>query len=351
MIKIQEHLDRVDVETYIETLANGHWVQLNPKKLNGRYKAVSLVEKCKKYYSQTNTLEYLKTYANSDKDTSKRHRRFFMLLKRDQFKFLRRLIISKPEDFENLKSEIFKILLPDDLFTKNGKEISQTPFGKLLTTFFFNYTSFRDSSYCTDLFNQLGFSNASCPYCNDYKVEIVEKNNTKKTAYFDLDHFYPKSQNPFFALSFYNLIPSCKFCNSTEKGNISFSINSHIHPYYKSFDDFYQFKIPLVVNIGDRIKEILIEPKTKDKFNNIIDFNLINRYKNRLSDVEKVVNHYLNNYKRLNSQRELELFKDFFIHGKNLPILKNSILKHDNGKLYRDILLKLDEKNNILEII
>lgn len=352
MIKIQEHLDRFDADSYIENLAKKHWIELNPRYADNRgYKSVSLIEKCKKYYSEASTSTYIKKYANDDKTTSKRHKDFYLLLKKDRFKFLKSLITSKPDRFELFKTEILKILKPTDLYTINGKEIKQTSFGKLLTNSLFNYTSFRDSRYCTNLFDKLGFSNASCPYCNDRKVEIIKRNNFRNTAYFDLDHFYPKSQNPFFALSFYNLIPSCKFCNSTEKGNIAFNINTHIHPYYQSFDDFYEFKIPLIVNIGDPIKAIQIEPRTINRFDNLKDFNLINRYHNRLNDVEQVVRHYLNNYKKLNSPYEEKLFIDFFIDGKNVPLTKNSILKHNKGKLYRDILLKLDEKNKILGIL
>lgn len=46
-----------------------------------------------------------------------------------------------------------------------------------------------------------------CPYCSEENIEPTD--NTKK----QIDHFLPKRQYPFFALSFYNLIPSCGTCN------------------------------------------------------------------------------------------------------------------------------------------
>lgn len=50
-----------------------------------------------------------------------------------------------------------------------------------------------------------------CPYCSEEVIEPTD--NTKK----QIDHFLPKRKYPFFALSYYNLIPSCDTCN--EVGN------------------------------------------------------------------------------------------------------------------------------------
>ena len=53
----------------------------------------------------------------------------------------------------------------------------------------------------------------------------------------EFDHFYPQSRYPYLSLSFYNLIPSCKSCNSTIKGFRAMDIDSHIHPYLGGFED------------------------------------------------------------------------------------------------------------------
>lgn len=47
-----------------------------------------------------------------------------------------------------------------------------------------------------------------CPYCN-----ISYTYNRGNTVTAQLDHFFPKSEYPIFALCFYNLIPSCPSCN------------------------------------------------------------------------------------------------------------------------------------------
>lgn len=52
-----------------------------------------------------------------------------------------------------------------------------------------------------------------CPYCNrDY---INERNNKYPGGH--LDHFFPRSKYPFFAICLYNLVPSCAICNTKKK--------------------------------------------------------------------------------------------------------------------------------------
>ena len=58
-----------------------------------------------------------------------------------------------------------------------------------------------------------------CPYCNRVFVENIEfkKGGSLKGQ---LDHFYPKDKYPYLAISRYNLVPCCPFCNGSScKGN------------------------------------------------------------------------------------------------------------------------------------
>lgn len=60
-----------------------------------------------------------------------------------------------------------------------------------------------------------------CPYCNRNYVDSFYSNNLVFHAGFDIDHFFPKTDYPMFAVSFYNLIPVCPSCNrykGTHKG-------------------------------------------------------------------------------------------------------------------------------------
>lgn len=84
-----------------------------------------------------------------------------------------------------------------------------------------------------------------CPYCNrQYITPIYSRKNTNKPGHFlraDLDHFYPKGKYPYLSMSLYNLVPSCKFCNSSLKGIKEFDFND-VNPYEDSFGDHFDFK-------------------------------------------------------------------------------------------------------------
>lgn len=52
----------------------------------------------------------------------------------------------------------------------------------------------------------------ACVYCNaNYVITDCENK-----AYYELDHFYPKSRYPFLSISFFNLQPSCSSCNHSK---------------------------------------------------------------------------------------------------------------------------------------
>ena len=57
-----------------------------------------------------------------------------------------------------------------------------------------------------------------CPYCNrNYIYNAVDRfapDTWRITC--ELDHFLPKTRYPLLAVSFFNLIPSCHFCNHTK---------------------------------------------------------------------------------------------------------------------------------------
>lgn len=56
-----------------------------------------------------------------------------------------------------------------------------------------------------------------CPYCNQAYVYTVDCNDDKQRYLGDLDHVLSKSKYSLFALSLWNLVPSCKSCNQTFK--------------------------------------------------------------------------------------------------------------------------------------
>lgn len=87
-----------------------------------------------------------------------------------------------------------------------------------------------------------------CPYCNRQYITPIFSSSGKMRA--DLDHFFPKSQYPYFSMSLYNLVPSCKFCNSSLKGQKEFNFED-INPYDESLDDYISFRVnPITKKIG-----------------------------------------------------------------------------------------------------
>ena len=79
----------------------------------------------------------------------------------------------------------------------------------------------------------------TCPYCNRQYITPVYSETGKVRA--DLDHFYSKSRYPYFSMSIYNLVPSCKFCNSSLKGIKEFSFEDKT-PYEISMDELAEFR-------------------------------------------------------------------------------------------------------------
>ncbi len=74
-----------------------------------------------------------------------------------------------------------------------------------------------------------------CPYCNRNFIYNAGKKRSS-----ELDHFYPKDVYPWLAVSFYNLIPSCKVCNQ-EKSTHPLVIN----PYQSDAFKDWRFKLTI----------------------------------------------------------------------------------------------------------
>ena len=110
----------------------------------------------------------------------------------------------------------------------------------------------------------------TCPYCNRQyinKTEITTGHKRDKIIYPALDHYWSKSNYPYLAISIYNLIPCCTFCNSNIKGNIDLDLDRHGHPYENSLHDKIKF-IPRFLGVGgfygnpNELK-IIVQPKNK----------------------------------------------------------------------------------------
>jgi 5-methylcytosine-specific restriction endonuclease McrA len=85
------------------------------------------------------------------------------------------------------------------------------------------------------LINAIGLN--TCPYCNRAYIYTIKKGSINP----QLDHFYPKALYPLFAVSLYNLIPSCSTCNSAGAKGSKDTLNKYpiISPYLINHADFH----------------------------------------------------------------------------------------------------------------
>lgn len=165
-----------------------------------------------------------------------------------------------------------------------------------------------------------------CPYCNRQYVTPVYSSSGKLRA--DLDHFLPKNKYPFFSMSLYNLIPSCKFCNSSLKGRKEFDFDS-LNPYECNIDDYIKFEMNISSNFDNEsyifanpIKE---EKKAKEYLNMFKIETLYNYHRNQASDLLKK--------KLIYSDEYIEnMYKHFGDHFYNIDEMKELIIGYTGSK-------------------
>ncbi len=141
----------------------------------------------------------------------------------------------------------------------------------------------------------------TCPYCGQSYISFVQKRNGDIILEGDLDHYYPKSKYWYLTLNLYNLIPICKTCNSTYKGDN----DSHvINPYIESIDDKITFEFKNIDNYILRNEDVIVnikkkEPNNINLTNHIEILELKNRYEfyqNIIKSIIKKRHKYNDNY-------------------------------------------------------
>lgn len=201
--------------------------------------------------------------------------------------------------FEFIGDNLEKIMTgePSNLISEIINKIPYSKENKNEITRVFNFQSFTQKS--STKYNAYSLANSLqvnvCPYCNrQYTFTIIEKGEDKGNTRPDFDHYYSQSKYPYLALSFYNLIPSCKICNSTFKHNKDWNIENYIHPYLEGFDnckfslkpfqgkgiDFFYGKIDAF-----EICFKNINPKTKSNIKDLELIKLYNKHKDYISEI------------------------------------------------------------------
>ena len=143
-----------------------------------------------------------------------------------------------------------------------------------------------------------------CPGCNQ---EINGQTKVVNTA--QLDHFFPKDSYPLFAVSFYNLIPSCYSCNHVKSNK-----DLEYSPYDTSFP-FDDVKFTYILKSVDEIK-IKIDSHNIDFKNGIRDLGIEELYQSHIDVVNELIwkkevytDSYREDLSEILNQTNLELSK------------------------------------------
>lgn len=115
----------------------------------------------------------------------------------------------------------------------------------------------------------------TCTYCNRQYVFTIESiNKAGEINYIarpEFDHWFAKSDFPLLSISLYNLIPSCKTCNSSVKGQTTMDLTTHVHPYIKDNDPSSIFSFKAVPKATNGLKwGLTIERQKGSKIDNTI---------------------------------------------------------------------------------
>lgn len=151
-----------------------------------------------------------------------------------------------------------------------------------------------------------------CVYCNRiYTLTIqIGTSPDDHVTRPEFDHFFSQEKYPLLALSFFNLIPSCKTCNSTLKGSIKFALHKNLHPYLDNCWQSFQFsfapvntqsllgsksnyQVSVKTNIGIDEK---LEKRIKKNFKVFKIAEIYNGHGEEISDLLKLKNILNDNY-------------------------------------------------------
>ncbi|MBH3470588.1 hypothetical protein [Pseudomonas putida] len=257
MISINDHLSTqyADVTKFLAEIVEEMWADLNPVNRFEKPIKHALTSKAGRLRALVSKQEHVDLVGA---DAQARQLKYVALL--EDSTYLKHIITAKPDQFKSIISTAQGILRDEDLFVIEKGIAKSQPFGALLLSKVFNYTSYRSSDHCYKRYQKLLFEQATCPYCNDESAKIIKITKSapksKVMMLYDIDHFYPKHAFPYLALSFYNHVPSCKTCNQTFKEGKIFDIDTHIHPYQQCFDSTYRFELNHSVLANEPVEKV-----------------------------------------------------------------------------------------------
>ncbi len=192
----------------------------------------------------------------------------------------------------------------------------------------------------------------TCPYCNSNYIPVIRSTNGKMRP--QIDHFLNKSSNPLFALSFFNLIPSCYQCN-----HIKSTKNYNITPHEKDFgkSNYFELKflnesLPTLTNKEEDLEIEFVAKSDPDTKKQVDDLMLRERYawhKDVILDLIK--NHQIYNKYYIKSMSGLGLYlsglseEDIYRMMFNVPSDEEKYHERPLSKLINDVINQLNNLN------
>jgi hypothetical protein len=184
-------------------------------------------------------------------------------------KNLKKIIISTPSElvgYETRINSLYKVYLSKKTHGLKGsqrKNALKKAKEKIFQVFDYNqFTKKNDGKFAYDFTENLDVN--VCLYCNrQYTFTLYTTEGKCRPT---LDHFLDKATYPYFALSFYNLIPSCYTCNSSLKNQRKFVYGENLHPFNESMMDVMNFGIDIrgidFINGVEKDFNITFKPST-----------------------------------------------------------------------------------------
>lgn len=181
------------------------------------------------------------------------------------------------------------------------------------------------------------------------RIKLFKLNDLKKNRnHFTLDHFIPKTKFPYFALSLYNLVPSCYPCNSKFKGAMEFiDINNltYLSPSSKSFSLFKHLEFKLYFNVPGvyfkkKIKNVKVLEDIRVDIENIGGIKEFDTYLDMFKLKGRYVYHKQESLKLLQKRKrysDTEISEIAKISGRDINDIKSDI--------FGSVIFSDDEKN------
>lgn len=353
MIKFKDSIIFVDPDSYMDDKVNDYWDILNPKKVNQELKQTSLCLRVVNLLSDYKSNKYLKTAAFGCVYRNKRHIRFLEYLILNDFENLKKIVKAKPSQFHKIIGEVFEIINISDLTELVNGKVKSASLGLVLLTKVFKYDTFRSSKACVEYYKELELEGKYCFYCNETELSVISTEKPSKSngfrsengkLLFDLDHFYLKSNYPFLALSFYNLIPCCGLCNSRFRGTKKFNIHTHVNPYQDSFDENYifefdQFELVTALQVGrSDLKKVEVKLKNHSiRINDktAFDLKIMERYSQKVKHINNILDTIIK-YSHVSEEHLCDLI--YGVNEQHIPKSRMNILNVGRAKFSLDFL-------------